>query len=876
MAVTCLSVYDEILIWSFTRPAWQRDALRRLVVNGTLTDEDIEEILTLVKAVHGIIGPSQVSIAPIPLESSHICEDKEAGQPVSILGVSDVCNVNAICSAKPLAFAEKGMSIVYGENGSGKSGYVRVLKSLCRARDVGKQIFPNVFSDEYVKPQSACIHYKHGISIIPFTMQEGKPGPQELLCVNVYDMGCASLYVNDDNKIVYMPLGLDVFDKLVKACDRISASLEKERRENYTILPALPPEYLQTVTGQWYNSSIPKTGADLVESIVNFDEDDGKRLEELNRVLSEDSKKRRAAELRTKEERYRQLLSHLKTINSGFSIDKIQSVKDVKTAFDTACKAAELASKTAFESELLKDKAIGSDPWLELWKAAKAYSEMKAFPSEEFPYLGEDAVCVLCFQKLEPEAKERMGRFKKFIQGTTEEKKAKAEEELEKARQALEDIVVSKDEDETLLRELKQDDKDIEAEASQFMKAAQALKEQALAGCASGAWEGITQLAPPPEKSLESLCDSISKEASDLELADDPEEQKKLQANQLELKARKWVYDQKDSIKAEITRLSLVAKYDKAIQEADTTQITKTGTSLTNKYVTEELKNRFISGLKDICNQDLKIILEKTKGEKGATYYQLKLAGCKRPETEVQDIISEGELHAAGLAAFLAEASFSPTKSAIVLDDPVSSLDHIIRENVAEQLTTLAKERQVIVFTHDLFFFVTLQEAAKKKKVQVFLQAVEKGYNGTGICTDDMNWEAMKVGERIRKLKDFIVEAKEKYKLGKKEYEPYADSICKKFRQTIERAVEEVLLRDIVQRYRRNIHTTNIRQLDVLKTKDWQILEGLWDKYSKYEHDQAEESKVPLPTPANIEEDMKLLNEWQGDFKRRVEEFNKS
>jgi hypothetical protein len=70
--------------------------------------------------------------------------------------------------------------------------------------------------------------------------------------------------------------------------------------------------------------------------------------------------------------------------------------------------------------------------------------------------------------------------------------------------------------------------------------------------------------------------------------------------------------------------------------------------------------------------------------------------------------------------------------------------------------------------------------------------------------------------------------------------------------------------------------TTNIKQLDVLKPQDWKFLEGLWDKYSKYEHDQAEESKVPLPTPANIEEDIKLLSEWQGDFNRRVQEFNKA
>jgi ABC-type cobalamin/Fe3+-siderophores transport system ATPase subunit len=880
VADTCLSVYDEILNWSISssRPAWQRDALRRLVVNGALTEEDIEETLLLIKAAYGIIGPSQISIAPIPLDPIHICPDSAADQPVSLSSISDVCNVNAICSGKPLTFNENGMTIVYGENGTGKSGYVRILKALCRARTADNKIFPNVFSDDYQKPKSACVNYKHGASGIPFVMEEGKPAPQELSCINVFDMGCASLYVNDESKIVYMPLGLDVFDKLVKACDKISASLDKEKRQHPSELPPLPPEYLTTTSGVWYKFVLPATGAGLkdIDSIVTFDEAETRRLEELNRVLSEDSKKKRAAELRTKEERYRKLLSRFKTISSALSQVKIQSLKDAKAEYDRASRAAELASKTAFESDLLKGKDIGSNPWIELWKAAKAYSEMKVYPTEEFPYLGKDAVCVLCFQQLKPEAKERMDSFRRFVQGATEQKKAEAEQELEKARQALDDVMVSNDDDETLLKELKQNSEDVERETSQFLKAAKALKTAALAGCLSGTWEGIAPLSSAPDDNLQNLCDTIIKEADDLERADDPDERKKLQAEQLELKAKKWVYDQNDSIKTEVSRLSLIAKYDKAIHEAETGQITKQGTVLTDKHVTEELKSRFITYLGEIFGGDIKIALEKTRGDKGITYYKLKLKGCKRPKTEASGVISEGEFHAAGLAAFLAETSFTPAKSGIVLDDPVSSLDHIIRENVADQLAAVAKERQVIIFTHDLFFFVTLQEAAKKKKVKVLLQTVERGYDGTGICTDEMAWETMTVKERIRKMGDLVRDAEEKYKQGKKEYGPYADSVCKKFRQTIERAVEEVLLRHIVGRYRRNIRPTNIKELNVLKKEDWEILECLYDKYSKYEHDQTVESKVPMPTPTVIEADVKQLDIWIGEFNKRVDSFNKA
>ncbi len=36
-----MKVLQEILVWSADRPTWQRDALRRLVVNGELSDDDI-------------------------------------------------------------------------------------------------------------------------------------------------------------------------------------------------------------------------------------------------------------------------------------------------------------------------------------------------------------------------------------------------------------------------------------------------------------------------------------------------------------------------------------------------------------------------------------------------------------------------------------------------------------------------------------------------------------------------------------------------------------------------------------------------------------------------------------------------------------------
>jgi len=70
----------------------------------------------------------------------------------------------------------------------------------------------------------------------------------------------------------------------------------------------------------------------------------------------------------------------------------------------------------------------------------------------------------------------------------------------------------------------------------------------------------------------------------------------------------------------------------------------------------------------------------------------------------IDEILSEGEQRAIALGSFLAELTLANHSCGIVFDDPVSSLDHWRRKDVARKLVAEAKIRQVIVFTHDTAF----------------------------------------------------------------------------------------------------------------------------------------------------------------------------
>jgi wobble nucleotide-excising tRNase len=82
-------------------------------------------------------------------------------------------------------------------------------------------------------------------------------------------------------------------------------------------------------------------------------------------------------------------------------------------------------------------------------------------------------------------------------------------------------------------------------------------------------------------------------------------------------------------------------------------------------------------------------------GSHGALFHKLQLR--RAPGVSVPKVVSEGEARCLSIASFFAELSTAEDRSAILFDDPVSSLDDAWRRHVAERLVNEARSRQVIV-----------------------------------------------------------------------------------------------------------------------------------------------------------------------------------
>jgi hypothetical protein len=113
---------------------WQRDAVRRIVLKGKLDDSDISELAALCREEHGL---PVSAVKAEPLESKHLPASPGAAGSVRLKEIRNVVGVNNLAPGQILTFDPTGLTIVYGKNGTGKSGYARILKRACRSRNPG-------------------------------------------------------------------------------------------------------------------------------------------------------------------------------------------------------------------------------------------------------------------------------------------------------------------------------------------------------------------------------------------------------------------------------------------------------------------------------------------------------------------------------------------------------------------------------------------------------------------------------------------------------------------------------------------------------------------------------------------------------------------
>ena len=868
-----MNVYREIMEWSKELPDWQRDVLRRLVTKTEFSEDDFLATLNLCKQSNGIPNDVEGELSLDPLSERHVPQEAQNDESISLISITDVNNVNAIADSASLNFSLGTLNIIYGDNGSGKSGYVRILKQVCRARGGFDPIAPNVFNEANDVPPSAKIKYQNNETpcLIEFLQGVGVE-TGDLSKISVFDSDIAHTYIKEKHDVAFLPLGLDLLPRLANAVSRIGEIMRGELGQLETNKLSQEGFHPETMVGKFLTNLDVDTEIGAVDTLSEFSDTDKVHLKNLTQRLSKlktEDPKVKVGELRVRGSRARKVYSVIELVDNYLSNDPVARISDLKKDYKTKLEAVNALSVDISNKSPLP--GIGDKVWRTLWEAARRYSEGYAYPERDFPVIENDARCVLCHQELDNNARKRLTDFERFV---SDEVQASADEIkilIEKDAENIQGIISSVDmEDETIqeieihypalgkqLRSHLQDAGSILRVLKEFCFIDMSILVKNVAGLAETK-EAVGTIIRGMEREADEY--DLTKESS----ASIDEIEKEL----CELKDRQKLNEMKGKVVEEIKRQKMVASYKTCISEASSRRITDKAKELTQRMITEKLQNKFEEEVERIGLRSINIRMEAASGQRGVLYHQISLCDAQTDHA-LNKILSEGEYRAIALAAFLTEIATAPGNPAIVIDDPVTSLDHICKENIALRFVQESRSRQVVVFTHDIDFLMLLLDAAKKEGCSFGGMTVKRAGPGTGISQEGLPWQGMNTGRRIAYIRKKLQEARTLYNDGSLKYEQEGELIYEKLRETWERAVEEVLLGGIVERLRPNVQTQQIQSLSDITQNDCSIVTTNMSRCSSFLHDQAMGHRKPIPPPETINEDIEGLYTWVQELHKR-------
>jgi energy-coupling factor transporter ATP-binding protein EcfA2 len=838
---------DEILAWAKKQPAWRQDALRRILTRPFMkSDED--ECLELLKGAHGVI---KCAVAAVPLDATHLPVRSTTETNLRLVTLDEITNVNRLAKDAALSISPAGLTLIYGDNGSGKSGFIRILKKACRARD-HEEILPDIFAGGKSKgPASARFVVAEGSTAQPAIQwsDDGKSASDLLGRLAIFDSRCASVHVDGENRLEVVPHNLDCFEKLAQICDRLRDRLKQEHNSLEMQLAGtmpLPPE--GSAAALFVEKLSEKSEADL-EGACKWTAEDERRLTELSGMLKDPAAEaQRCDRLATSLREHADALSVAANALSDANLTQISQLRQTAQRLRAD---ANMSASAAFATEPLR--GVGEEVWRALFDAARAYSDQHAYPGEKFPVITDEALCVLCQQSLDAPAQERFRRFAEFVTGAMNAQATAAEIARDAALLNIHPTTLQISE--------------LPKEASDYL---------AMGGATLGAdckaFRGallqrrvatLSEKEPPqplpanPDAALRAEITTLMTAAAQARALSGAGAgaAEALRVEHTELVGRKLLHDNEEELKRRIKVHQDLAKIDSCIKACATKQISDQGGKLLKTHVTEALVSALADEQKGLGITSIPLsLLDRTP--KGVIQHRLKLNGATLA-ADTSAVLSEGEHRAVALAAFLSELKMYPGKDAIIIDDPVSSLDHLRRSKVAERIVAEARERQVVVFTHDLVFLAEARFYAAREAVSLQVLGIRRGPSGFGsLDPDGEPWLAKHLPGRRQWLSEQLARLKKLHAAADPDYEAQLRFFYDRLRESWEKLIEEKIFAQVVARFLPQVQTLRLREAIVDDDIVTQVHFGMTAVSSYTGHDRAVAKGGALADPAECEKDL--------------------
>lgn len=733
---------------------------------------------------------------PIVEELSTEARQDEKAAPLNLVRLSEVRGVNALIPGAVIE-PHEGLTILYGENGTGKTGYSRIFKALADSR-TADEILGNIDGGE-AQEQGAKIDFTIGDNADTLDWT-GDRGVSPFTRMSIFDSPSVSAHVDEDLDYVYVPAALALFNHVIAAVQAVGTQIDNaisalgssgsgllsRFQRGSTIYPLIEALGASTDLAQLRTKAAVGTDTEV-------------RLDGLTQTVAA-LRANTTGDRLTARKREQRVLQQ--------AIDAASALLE----FDTSAHNTKLSRRSGlardyetFRTELFAAAELPADPdesWSAFVEAGDAYRRhLVSLEAHD-----EDR-CLYCRQSLADPARDLLAKYAAYLEDKISTDLRAVDSEIAETKRQVNAIQSAE------LAAFIQEYKDSEEKPNCFsdVNTIEQLRASVVTQVAAGApvTVDLSSSLPATKTRIQAALATAVDDIAALEA------QARNRVETLNVK-QKELLELKDA--SELAKSwSLVESEVKNAKEADQLRtlkrplpqlaraVTELAKTASDQLINQSFDTLFIEECEALRAPVLKL---QFVGREGKAQRRKVLSGRHKPSK----VLSEGEQKVLALADFLAEARLAGITAPVIFDDPVSSLDHRRVNEVAQRIAKLAEENQVIVFTHDILFATTLLGLFEKSKRCSYFQVTDEDGKGkvtaaTGPRWDTLNGIKKKINGTIQAARQQDGEARDA--LVRVGY-GWIRSWCEVFTET-------ELLQGVTQRYQPNVGMTRLANINTAK-----------------------------------------------------------
>jgi len=429
---------NQIIEWLKNQPYWLQYSGNQILEGQVIDETLLSNTLIYFNEDNGLKTIENEQTPIVFNEVETIVES--TSNDILLQTIRDIENVNALVSGQEIEI-NKNLTVIYGNNGTGKSGYIRLLNNAFYNSRGDKNILSNVFN-ESANGQPTCkfVFTSNGGSFDKFYPSD--KNCFEFSQYSVFDTQSVKIHLDNENQLNFTPSGFDFFEKILQLFEELKSKINNEINSLKKPNPFLIHFQNDNEIRKTVESLNSHTDNEKLKTFATYTVEDAEKLESIKKKIAELKALNIQEKISDFEKLQRELTDFIQKQQNILNFLSQEKIDYCHSLIDKLHNAQVLVNEEGIKSlEKYDIDLVGRQPWRDFIIAAQHYkSQIEIQKGDGNNYPNEGDRCLFCLQPITGQEKLLIETYWKLLQSQAETELNRIKQDIANAIRELKNL----------------------------------------------------------------------------------------------------------------------------------------------------------------------------------------------------------------------------------------------------------------------------------------------------------------------------------------------------------------------------------------------------------------------------------------------------